>query len=241
MMTQEQVQSFNENGYLLASNIYSDDEMDKMEEAYEHSIKNGLRDFTHGDWKKDDPDAKSVEGLHDVQTFHSNWASLLFTHKALIDGFTSLVGPNVALHHTKLFRKKTGGGIGFPMHQDAAWMRSENDSLIAAIVHISDATEDMGCLRVYPGTHTCYLPVFSEEGRYLNPDDYPISGATACPAKRGDVLFFHYLTVHGSGLNLTDRIRKTVLIQVQESSDKPAEGEILHGGHSQGLILAGTG
>ena len=35
MMTQEQIQSFNENGYLLASNIYSEDEMDKMEEAYE--------------------------------------------------------------------------------------------------------------------------------------------------------------------------------------------------------------
>ena len=58
-----------------------------------------------------------------------------------------------------------------------------------------------------------YLPVFNQESRYLDPDHYPIDRATAVPARRGQVLFFHYLTIHGSDINYSKQIRKIVLIQ----------------------------
>lgn len=49
----------------------------------------------------------------------------MLSHQPLIKALADLMGPNVQLHHTKLFYKGTGKGIGFPMHQDADWMRHE--------------------------------------------------------------------------------------------------------------------
>ena len=239
-LSKEQVGFFRHNGYLVADGLYTEEQIDQLEQAYEVSIPGRMRDFTHGDWKKDDPDVIAVYGLHDVQRFHANWTRYLLDHQPLINAFIDLMGPNVQLHHTKLFYKGTGKGIGFPMHQDAAWMQHEKDSLLAAIVHLTDATEEMGCLKVYPKSHKLgNLPVFSQKGRYLDPDQYPIDGATTVPAKRGDVLFFHYLTIHGSDVNYSRRARKTVLIQVNDPTDKSINGQH-DGGHGQGLMLAGS-
>ena len=64
------------------------------------------------------------------------------------------------------------------------------------------------------------------------------AGARACPAKRGDVFYFHYLTVHGSDVNTTDSVRKTVLLQVSDPADRSVDGMHL-ASHGQGLMLAG--
>ena len=239
MLTGQQVKNFYEDGFLKVTGLYTESEMEDMEDAFESCINGKLRDFTHGEWKKDNPQSKSVEGCHDLQTYDFRWTKLLLFHQPLTDGFVSLMGENVQLHHTKLFRKGTEQGIGFPMHQDAAWMRHEKDSLLAATIHISDATEEMGCLKMYRGSHkTGHLPVFSEKGRYLDPEKYPISQATAISAKRGDVVYFHYLTIHGSDINTTNKVRKSVLVQVRDPSDNNTAGQH-NGSHGQGMMLAG--
>lgn len=239
MLETSQIRAFNENGFVTVKGIYTEQEMEELEDAFDQTVSFGLRDFTHGEWRQNRPEAKSVEGLHDVQKYHPGWAKLLLSHLPLIEGFVDLMGPNVELHHTKLFRKGTEKGIGFPMHQDAAWMRHEKDSLLAAIVHISDATEEMGCLKVFPGSHKLgHLPIFSEKGRYLDPQQYPISDATPLPAWRGDVVYFHYLTIHGSDINTTGRIRKSVLLQVRDPSDHNIDGRH-EGNHAAGMMLAG--
>ena len=87
---------------------------------------------------------------------------LMLGHRLLIKALVDLMEPNVQLHHTKLFYKGKGGGIGFPMHQDAAWMRHEKDSLLTAIIYLTDATEEMGCLKIYLKSHKSgYLLVFN--------------------------------------------------------------------------------
>ena len=39
------------------------------------------------------------------------------------------------------------------MHQDWQYFPSVKDSMIAAIIYVSEATDEMGCVRVYPGSH----------------------------------------------------------------------------------------
>ena len=240
MLTDQQVQTFHEDGFVKVTGLYTETEMEEMEYAFESCIEGRLRDFTHGEWKENQPQSKSVEGCHDLQMYDSRWTRLLLFHQPLTDGFISLMGQNVQLHHTKLFRKGTEQGIGFPMHQDAAWMRHEKDSLLAAIIHVSNATEEMGCLKMYRGSHrNGHLPVFSEKGRYLDPERYPISQATAIPANRGDVVYFHYLAIHGSDINTTKKVRKSALVQVRDPSDSNIDGQH-NGSHGQGMMLAGT-
>src|SRR2546425_330713 len=77
----------------------------------------------------------------------------------------------------------------FPMHQDYHYFPHEKDTMIAAVIHVDDATVENGCLCVYPGSHR-WGPVECEhEGsHHLSPDAYPIEKATPCTARAGDVL-----------------------------------------------------
>ena len=55
-------------------------------------------------------------------------------------------------------------------------------------------------------------------------DQYPIEKATPVECKAGDVVFFHYFTLHGSMPNRSDRTRKTVLVQVYDGQDRVEPG-----------------
>jgi ectoine hydroxylase-related dioxygenase (phytanoyl-CoA dioxygenase family) len=57
---------------------------------------------------------------------------------------------------------------------------------------------------------------------------YPLEKATPITAKRGDVLFFHYFTLHGSTPNTSDETRKTVLVQMHAGDDVVVEHKIDH-------------
>jgi ectoine hydroxylase-related dioxygenase (phytanoyl-CoA dioxygenase family) len=165
-------------------------------------------------------------------------------HDRFTEALADCMGtPNVQLHHTKLFQKPPEKGAAFPMHQDKPYFPHERDTMMAGVIHLSDATPEMGCLRVYPGSHKQGLLdlAMDEEGKakglYLDPEKYPIEEATLVPAERGDVFFFHYLTIHGSAINTSQRVRKTVLVQVRDPLDRPTVDT--HRSHAQGMMLRG--
>jgi hypothetical protein len=73
--------------------------------------------------------------------------------------------------------------------------------------------------------------------------DYPLESGTACPAAAGDVLFFNYLTIHGSGVNRSSRTRRNVLFQYRDPADVPVlngDGVEDHVDWGMGLMVAGS-
>ena len=68
-------------------------------------------------------------------------------------------------------------------------------------------------------------------------DEYPVADATPCPARAGDVLFFSYLTIHGSALNTSDQARTTLLVQMRDPADPPTK--MVHLSRGQGMMLRG--
>jgi hypothetical protein len=59
-----------------------------------------------------------------------------------------------------------------------------------------------------------------------------------CEAKAGDVLFFSYLTIHGSGVNVSDEARTTLLVQMRDPLDPPSV--LTHLSRGQGMMLRGA-
>ena len=58
---------------------------------------------------------------------------------------------------------------------------------------------------------------------------YTLARATPINARRGDVLFFGYFTLHGSLPNRSDNPRKTVLVQMYSGSDYLSDkSEVAH-------------
>lgn len=171
---------------------------------------------------------------HNVQQYSAAWTRALLD-EAFLDVAEAIVGPDIVLHHTKLFQKPAELGAPFPMHQDWEYFPFENDTMMAGIIHVSDATDAMGCLRVYPGSHKLGRLSSAQGWSEKLVTDYPIERAKPLEAEPGDVLFFHYLTIHGSMPNRSDRVRKTVLAQLHSGSDRmepsshPYEGLVLRG------------
>jgi ectoine hydroxylase-related dioxygenase (phytanoyl-CoA dioxygenase family) len=143
----------------------------------------------------------------------------------LLDVTESLIGDNIILHHTKLFLKPPKNGSAFPLHQDWSYFPTKENSMIAAVVHLSDCHNDMGRIRVVEGSH--------ELGRIQGSDGHSsleeihgkhdLESATPVTAKKGDVFFFHCCTLHGSKANRSNYPRKTILIQLYSGNDKIEE------------------
>ena len=145
---------------------------------------------------------------------------------------------NVQLHHTKMFIKPPEKGSPFPMHQDYPFFPHDNHSMIAAIFHFDDAPLEKGCVCVVPGSHKLGPLKHEEAGSFHLPfDQYPLESAVPCPARAGDVLFFSYLTIHGSGVNTSNEARTTLLVQMRDPTDPPTKQ--VHLSRGQGMMLRG--
>jgi ectoine hydroxylase-related dioxygenase (phytanoyl-CoA dioxygenase family) len=65
---------------------------------------------------------------------------------------------------------------------------------------------------------------------------YPIENATPLEAEPGDVVLFHYFTLHGSMPNRSSETRKTVLVQMHAGNDRVEEG---NAHPNERLVLSG--
>ena len=237
-------QHYVENGYVLVKAVFSRDEAAyfrrEAHDIAQRLLGNQADDVVNQGWSSgakvtDLP--RELLHCHNVQ-FHSSAFARLLVDPRLTDRAADIIGDNVQLHHTKIFIKPPEKGAPFPMHQDAPYFPHENHSMIAAIIHFDDAPLEKGCVRVVPGSHRGGVrDHLSDGGHHLPPDQFPVEDSTPCPAEAGDVLFFSYLTIHGSGLNTSQEARTTLLVQMRDPEDLPIVET--HVSRGQGHMLRG--
>ena len=232
-MTPEDHIFYDDNGYLLVRGLFDPEEAADYR-ARIHAIAE-LQGETDATWASVAGDTK-IQHSHDIHFKDAAFTRLL-TDKRLTDVAQGIIGPNVQLHHNKMFIKPPEKGSPFPMHQDFPYFPHRDHSMIAVIIHFDDAPAQKGCVCVYPGTHK--LGPLPEEGsdHHVSTELYPIAGATKIEAKAGDALFFHYLLVHGSGVNVSNEARTTILIQLRDPGDQALSER--HASRGQGMMLAG--
>lgn len=234
-LTESQKSFYRHNGYLHVSGLLTAEETAFYRtELHAVPARQGSDDAT---WSSVRGAGTGITHCHDVH-FRSAAISRLLVDPRLTAIAQDIIGPNVQLHHNKMFVKPPEHGSPFPMHQDYPYFPHERHSMIAAILHLDDAPEEKGCVRVYPGTHRLGPLDAAGDDHHLPEDLYPIDGATPLPARAGDAIFFSYLLVHGSGVNVSDEPRTTLLIQMRDPEDRPlTQG---HASRGQGMMLAGT-
>jgi phytanoyl-CoA hydroxylase len=231
-------EQYEEEGFFLARGVFDAAEVQEMRDGIARILERveatgNDRDHT---WAGVDPSLK-LKGFHDLQ-YHDAVFTRMVAHPRLIEVLTDLIGPNVQLHHSKMLVKPPEEGAPFPMHQDYPYFPHERHSVLAASIHLDDTDEENGCLHVIPGSHK--LGPLEAVGE-AHTVDYPLESGTPCPAGAGDVLFFNYLTIHGSGVNRSTRTRRNVLFQYRDPADAPVlrEGVEEHVDWGMGLMVAG--
>jgi len=232
-------------GYYLAHSVYDEKTLGGLEEDFdrivaqlEHSGEN-----VNARWRSEGMDALDggssvVIHTHNVQRYSARWLNALQDDR-FISPAQALIGPDIVLHHTKLFQKPPRLGAPFPIHQDWWYFPTRYDSMMAAIIFLTDADDSSGGLRVYPGSHKLGR-LDNSSGLHSSEtlSGYPLKGAAPINARRGDVLFFSYLTLHGSLPNRSAHPRKTVLVQLYSGSDYVLENRDVNHCDEQ-LVLSG--
>jgi phytanoyl-CoA hydroxylase len=229
---------YRENGYVHARGVFDAAEVEEMRAALDRilaDVEGTANDANHR-WSAAEKETV-LKGFHNVQ-YHDAAFMRAAAHPRMVELLTQLIGPNVQLHHTKMLVKPPEKGAPFPMHQDYPYFPHEQHTVVAASVHLDDTNEENGCLRVVPGSHR--LGPLEPTGE-SNDLDTPLEDGTAMPAAAGDVLFFNYLTIHGSGINTSAGTRRNVLFQYRDPSDRPLlrDGVEEHVNWGQGLMIAG--
>jgi len=234
---------FAENGYYHAKEVFDPLAIETLEADFDRIVRqlNSSGEQIDATWDGDETKRLSksddrIVHTHNVQKYSRVWLDAILSAD-FTNISSEILGDDIILHHSKLFQKPAENGSPFPMHQDWQYFPTEKDTMIAGVIHVSDATDEMGCLRVYPGSHQLgRIEQSNGRGSSEALKQYPIENATVVEAQAGDVVFFHYCTLHGSMPNRSVRKRKTVLCQmysgfdmVEDSNKHPNEKLIIKG------------
>jgi len=239
MLTREQVEFYQEHGWLRIPQVFNKQQIDAMDVELESLIQNWASNEAGwtGPWRKVYMDAETEKkskliALHDLQLYSQAWCKAV-NNDRLCDAMADILGPNVELHHSTLHAKPPETGHPFPMHQDWAFYQHDDGRYVDVLVHLDDTDDSNGCIRFLDGSHkfgSLEHITRSPEGPctpHLPTHKFKLDDTVPVPAKRGDVVIFQINTIHGSHINKTNKIRRLVRVGYRNPENVQTGGQSL--------------
>ena len=132
-----------------------------------------------------------------------------------------VIGPEVEFLSVKAVYKNAQTSFASPWHQD--WFYWSGAHKLSVWIALDDATPENGCLRLIPGSHRRAFEMRQVDdghgfGRRIGEEMLKDLPAVTVPARRGDAVFFHDLTVHGSHPNASGADRWCFISTYRDAS-----------------------
>jgi phytanoyl-CoA hydroxylase len=127
-----------------------------------------------------------------------------------------LLGDKVVGRNFQWFNKPPGVGQPTPPHQDGYYFMLEPNEALTMWLAMDVVDEANGCVRYVPGSHRMGMRPHSATGVLGFSQGISDYGPTdqqkesACPARPGDLLAHHSLTIHRADGNQSNRTRKAM-------------------------------
>ena len=221
MLTQEQVDSYRDNGYVAVDNVVSTTEVAELQRVTDEFIaksaavaeSDGVFDLEPGHT----PEAPKLRRLKSPAAQHSAYKRMLH-HAGICDMVAQLIGPSFRTNGTKLNMKSEEFGSPVEWHQDWAFYPHTNDDLLAVGLAIDDMTQENGCLMIIPGSHRgkVYNHHDQQHGYFVGAvteEDFDDGDAEMVEVKAGGISVHHVRALHGSLPNTTSMPRRLLLLQ----------------------------
>ncbi|KAJ8300546.1 hypothetical protein KUTeg_022065 [Tegillarca granosa] len=154
---------------------------------------------------------------------------LVFSDKDLFLLFTlQLLGGEVYHYHTKIVTKEPYVGGTFEWHQDYGYWYKYNclfPDMLTVWIAIDNCQKSNGCLQVLRGSHKCGRIEHLIEAEQTCADSKRVKEiANRCELVHGelnpgDALFFHCNLLHSSGDNISENIRRAMVIAYNRASN----------------------
>jgi ectoine hydroxylase-related dioxygenase (phytanoyl-CoA dioxygenase family) len=215
-ITPEMIHHYQNNGYLVVSDLFSPEEVTRYREHYMTLRRAGTYpgDFAGVDLSSSDPLKAYPRMIH----MH-RWDKLSLDW--MIDArlnrvMSAVLGTEPFAVQTMLYFKPAGGR-GQALHQDQYYLQVQPGTCLAAWMALDPCDVENGCLQIVPGSHN--LPVLctieADTSQSFTDVTVPLpEGMTSIPVemKAGDVLFFNGQLIHGSYPNTsTNRFRRSLI------------------------------
>ncbi|PZR26612.1 MAG: phytanoyl-CoA dioxygenase family protein [Citrobacter freundii] len=219
-ITQDQVDFFNKNGYVVIENILSADEVGHYRSVYEQFLDNKIDASRFrsdlGGFAEGDKPAQAKERITQIMLPSRLMPELLdeALHQKTKTIAQQLLGGDMELDFDMLIDKAPHSNTPTPWHQDCAYWISMPDIRAASCwVALDDAEKDNGCMWYVPGSHL--LPVRAHHpagkgGGALECEAQESEGL-AIEIKAGSCVWHHGGTLHYSRGNSTGKRRRAFI------------------------------
>ncbi len=215
--TQAQMDSYQENGFVVMDEFLTPDELAEWREVVDEAVtgRGRVRIPGHGEVTDDDAYYNNVF----VQRVNL-WQSNERMRKLMLDARLGQLAAKLAgvegiriWHDQALIKQPWANPTGW--HLDNPYWSFHSPQAITIWVALDDATLENGCLWFLPGTHKS--ATYENSGIGPNIGDlfkvYPDWGklkAVPAPMKAGSCSFHNGLIAHGAGVNMTPGWRRAM-------------------------------
>ena len=207
-LTQEQLDFYNREGYLIVRRLLSAAEVAKIKARFDQIGQDGKP--IEGHWGPDTSPEAANDPLRRFPRVMMPHRFDPMTKEYLLDQRVMNILRDILddepLAAQSMFYFKPSGARGQALHQDDFYLRTQGGDCIAAWIAIDPSTPENGGLYVAPGTH--HVPIACPEKAntaesFTTELVRPPAGHDPVPAtlNPGDVLFFNGRTIHGSTPN----------------------------------------
>ena len=205
-LSSAQIQQYKNDGYIAPLDVLSKDEALEIREEIELIEKK---------W----PDELKGLGRNYIHLISHIFDKVSHNPK-ILDAVESIIGKDILICGTTLFIKnpKEKGFVSF--HQDAKYIGLEPYNWVTAWIAVTDANEENGCMRMWPGSHKHELKYHNQKfdennllTRGQTIENVPYNETKPVILKSGQMSLHHPTIVHGSGLNKSNDRRIGFVIQ----------------------------
>ena len=219
MLTQEQVASYHDKGYIGVEGVLSAEEVEALRRTTDEFVEKS-RAIAESDAVFDlepdhSADSPKLRRLKSPVVQHEVYNQMLH-HDRILDIVAQLIGERIRTNGDKLNMKSGAFGSPVEWHQDWAFYPHTNDDLLAVGVCIDDMTEENGCLLVIPGSHKGPIYDHHLDGHFagaVTVDDFDDAAAEKIELKAGGISIHHVRALHGSLPNTSPNPRRLLLLQ----------------------------
>lgn len=223
-LTQQQIQSYQENGYLLVEDFLNADELASWREAVTEAIhqRDGKK-MPGSDAKVGEDDGINKDAEYYGKVFDQMlnlWQTNEKVKKLMLDEHLGKMVADLAgcegiriWHDQALIKRPWANPTSW--HLDTPFWSFSDRLALSIWVALDDATLENGCLYFIPGSY--HTTTFDNPGIGKNMDAvfefYPQfikSKSVAVPMKAGSCSFHNGLTIHGAGANMTNGFRRAM-------------------------------
>ena len=223
---------FERDGFVHLRGVLSEDEVREIEAVYMRFVRREIevpgKDYCDmADQYGGDPESFSLINVMLPRRYHPPWQGNLFECRSASIA-RQLHGEGLEIDYDQLLAKRPRReNAVFHWHQDQAYWPFTADSRTATIwLALDDSTEENGCMRFIPGSHTEskireHRPLLGDRGDShtlvleIDEERDPVHCAEI---RRGDVTVHDQRVIHGSGGNRSDGWRRAYIVAFRARS-----------------------